>query len=409
MRRLLFLSRWYPYPADNGSKLRIYSLLRGLSREYRLTLLSYASEASTPPEPGPLSAICDEVRTVPYRPFDPSSRRARLGFLSLTPRSVLDTYSAEMEALIRDTLRNGNTDLVVASQIDMAVYSRAFGDTPAVFEELEAGVLHDQFRHAPALRQRMRHGLTWAKYRYYLRRLLHDYALCTVVSGEEQQLLARAVPDFQRVAVIPNCIEVASYRPFARDPQPNTLIFTGSLTYAPNYEAMRWFVAKVLPLVRAAILDVRLTITGDPGNRALPLADGVTLTGFVPDVRPLVAGAWASLAPIHQGGGTRLKILEAMALGTPVVATSKGAEGLDVTDGEHLLLGDSAEAFAGAVIRLLQDQGLRAQLAKRAQVLVGERYDWAKSMPQLLALLDGVARKRTVETVRTKLVGEGQA
>jgi polysaccharide biosynthesis protein PslH len=407
MRRLLFLSRWFPYPANNGSKLRIISLLRGLSQQYRITLLSFADEGEVQPDPGPLSTICEAVRTVPYRPFNPASRQARLGFLSATPRSVVDTYSAGMEALIRRALRDGDYDLVVASQIDMAVYSRAFGSVPAVFEEMEAGVLYEQFTRAPAWRQRLRYGLTWAKYRRYLGRLLQDYALCTVVSERERQLLAGAVPALPPVAVIPNCIEVGDYPPFARDPEPDTLIFTGSLTFQPNYEAMRWFVAEVLPLVRQAIPAVRLTITGAPGERALPPAKGVTLAGFVPDVRPLVAGSWASLAPIHQGGGTRLKILEAMALGTPVVATTKGAEGLDVVDGEHLLLGDSPEAFAAALCRLLQSPGLRARLAAKARQRAADRYDWAKTMPRLLALLDGIGNQEMVQAAMTDLVPEG--
>lgn len=101
---------------------------------------------------------------------------------------------------------------------------------------------------------------------------------------------------------------------------------------------MVWFLDEVYPIIRQNVPQLRLTITGDHAGKPLPSADGVTLTGFVDDVRPLIAGAGAAVVPIRQGGGTRLKILEAMAVGTPVVATSKGAEGLDVTDGENILL-----------------------------------------------------------------------
>ena len=100
MRRLLFLSRWFPYPPGNGSKLRIYNMLRRLSEQYAITLLSFADQPDVRPEVGPLLEICEAVHTVPYRPFDPGSRRALLGFLGPTPRSVSDTYSPEMEALI---------------------------------------------------------------------------------------------------------------------------------------------------------------------------------------------------------------------------------------------------------------------------------------------------------------------
>jgi glycosyltransferase involved in cell wall biosynthesis len=136
---------------------------------------------------------------------------------------------------------------------------------------------------------------------------------------------------------------------------------------------------------------VGLTITGDHAGLPLPCTNHVSLAGVVDDVRPLIASASVSLAPIRVGGGTRLKILEAMALRAPVVATSKGAEGLDVRDGEHLLIADTPEAFADATIRLLKEPGLRERLADNAYQLVREHYDWAVVMPRFLHLVERVA------------------
>lgn len=396
MRRLLFLSRWFPYPPGNGSKLRIYNMLRRLSEQCAITLLSYADQPDVRPEVGPLLEICEAVHTVPYRPFDPGSRRALLGFLGPTPRSVSDTYSPEMEALIITALAARPYDLVIASQIDMAVYHRAFGDVPAVFEEVEIGVLYEQAARASSLRARLRYGLTWSKYRRYLTRLLAQHALATVVSEKEKELVERLRPGQTPVLVVPNGIEPDDYAGFRVEPKPASLIFTGSLTFAPNHEAMRWFVGEVWPLVRAEIPEAELTITGAPGERPLPPAEGVNLAGFVSDVRPLVAGSWASVAPIHAGGGTRLKILEAMALGTPVVATSKGAEGLDVGDGEHLLLADSPADFASATIRLLQSRELRARLAANATARVHECYSWGRIMPHYMRVLEAVAARQII-------------
>jgi glycosyltransferase involved in cell wall biosynthesis len=136
---------------------------------------------------------------------------------------------------------------------------------------------------------------------------------------------------------------------------------------------------------------VRLVITGQPGERPLPPAENVTLTGFVGDVQPLLASAWISLAPIRLGGGTRLKILEAMSLGTPVVTTGKGAEGLAVRNGEHLLIADTPEAFAAAVLRLLKEPELHHQLADNACHLVSRKYDWVVVWPEFLRLVETVA------------------
>jgi polysaccharide biosynthesis protein PslH len=155
---------------------------------------------------------------------------------------------------------------------------------------------------------------------------------------------------------------------------------------------MVWFLHEVYPHIQAKIPDIHLIITGNHANRSLPSASNVTLTGYVDDIRPLIARSWISVVPLHTGGGTRLKILEAMSLRTPVVTTPKGAEGLDVQAGQHLLIADTPEAFAQAVVRLLQDPALRRQLASDAYQLVREKYDWMVIMPHFLELVERAAR-----------------
>jgi hypothetical protein len=148
--RILFLSGWYPYPVNNGSKLRILSLLRGRS-------------------------LCREVQVLPRKPFDPHSWRARLGFLSPTPRSVVDTFSKEMAQRIEQAVSLKGFDLVIASQLGMAGYGQHFQGLPALFEEVEVGVPYGQFAQAPSTWRRARYGLTWAKHRAYLSRLLRRF------------------------------------------------------------------------------------------------------------------------------------------------------------------------------------------------------------------------------------------
>jgi len=386
--RILFLSQWYPYPPNNGSKLRIYNLLRGLARQHEVTLLSFADQPEVEPNAPEIQALCREVQVVPWKPFEAQSWRARLGFFSLTPRSVIDTFSPEMKQRIEQTLAARDYDLVIASELGAAGYGPYFQGLAALFEEVEVGVLYERFAHASSAWSRFRHGLTWAKQRRYLARLLRYFRACTVASEAERQLVSRAAPAYKSIEVIPNCINLADYKDVHETPQPNSLIFTGPFRYFANHDAMTWFLQEVYPRVQAQAPEVSLTITGDHANLPLPPAENVTLTGFVAEVRPLVASAWASLAPMRVGGGTRLKILEAMALGTPVVATSKGAEGLDVQPGEHLLIADTAEAFAAAVLRLLQEPGLRQRLADKAYQVVCEKYDWAATMPRFLGLVE---------------------
>lgn len=379
--KILFLSRWVPYPPSNGSKLRIYNLLRGLNEKHDVTLISFQDQPDVKPDMDSLLKVCRNVHLVPYKQFDPHSRRARLGFLSAEPRSVIDTFSREMAATIEGEIATGAYDAVVASQIDMAVYYRYFNGVPALFEELEVGTLYENFAHADNYKKRLRSGLTWAKYRRYLAGLLRYYRLCTAVSEQERRLLISQIGTETPIVVTPNCIDLASYMQVSREPRPDTLIFTGSFTYQPNYEAMVWFIEHVFPLVQAVRPGVELIITGNHADRPLPPARNVTLTGFVEDVRTWIASSWVALAPIWTGGGTRLKILEAMALHTPVVATSKGAEGLDVRHGDHLLLADEPQDFARAVLRLLQDRAARDRVAQGGRDLVRQQYDWAATLP----------------------------
>ncbi|NTW12816.1 MAG: glycosyltransferase [Anaerolineales bacterium] len=385
--KILFLSRWFPYPMNNGSKIRIYNLLRGLSRHHEVTLLSFADQPGVSPEAPEVRAVCSKVQVIPWREFDPATARARFGFLSLKPRSVVDTFSPEMAGAITRALTDEKHDLIIASQLQMAAYYPYFQDVPAVFEELEIGLFHDQAFSVDG-RIRLRQALTWFKLRTYLSRLLDSFQAVTVVSARERDLLARNFPRYRRpVEVIPNCLNMDEYKNVTAEKKANTLIFAGPFKYHANYDAMKWFVGEVFPLILERIPDAHLIITGDHQNLPLPSTNNITLAGYVDDVKSLVASGTVGIAPLLSGGGTRLKILEAMALGTPVVATSKGAEGLDARRGEHLLIADSAGDFAESTVRLLREAGLRQQIAANSQKMVREKYDWEGIMPAFLRLL----------------------
>lgn len=388
-KSILFLSRWFPYPTNNGSKLRVHNLLRGLAKYHDVTLLSFADQPDASPEAPELQSICSEVHVIPWREFDPNSRNARIGFLGSKPRFLSDTHSVEMENKIRSLISRNKYDLVIASQLSMASYHENFGSLPAIFEEIELGLFHDGAVYADGFFRRLRLSLTWFKLREYLSRILDSFSHCTVVSEQERRLFADHFPGHRgKVSAIPNCINVEEYEKLSVEPTPNQLIFSGPFRYFANYEAMQWFVDKVFPRVLEQVPDARLLITGDHAGLTLPPAPNVTLTGYVPDIKSLMASSWISIAPLLNGGGTRLKILEAMAVGTPVIATSKGAEGLDAVPGEHLLIADTPDAFADQVIRTLGDRGTRDRLSINGKRLVKEKYNWETVMPRFLQLVE---------------------
>ena len=389
--KVLFLSAWYPYPPSNGSKLRIFNLLRGLAQHHEVSLISFADQAqkTVPPE---LASLCTQVHTVQSPVYHPHRLRSAVGLFNLAPRYIVDTYSADMDALIRHEVSRG-CDLVIASQWSTASYFSAFQSCPAVFEEVEVGLFESKRTNVKSALGRMRHSLTLLKMKFYLRNILQYFRACTVVSNAEVERVRHMAPGYKAIQTIPNGVDLEKYAlatDAARSPRSssNTLIFTGSFNFSANYDAMQWFVGEILPRLRVHVPDANLVITGDHAGLPLPSHDHVTLSGFVDDIHGMVADSTISIAPIRQGGGTRLKILEAMALRTPVVATSKGAEGLAVRNGEHLLIADTPEAFAQAIVRLLSDADLRRRMAQNAHELVRTQYDWRIIMPRFLNLVE---------------------
>jgi glycosyltransferase involved in cell wall biosynthesis len=385
--RILFVSPWFPYPPSSGVRLRNFHLLRALAPAHEVALLSFADQSDVDPAAPPLRALCPRIDVFPLPAFDPAAWRSRLAWLSPRPRSLVVTFSPAMAAAVERAA--AACDLIVASDVPGAAYAPWFRGTPALLEGVELGALYGQLA-SPRPIERWRARLMWAKYRRYLRGLLRHFRAFTVVSARERELLGAVLGDTRAIHLLPNGIAAAEYHP-QTTPRPDTILFTGSFRYPPNYDGMRWFVESVWPRIRRARPGVRLLITGDGAGLTLPAAEGVERTGFVDDLRPLFAASWLAVAPIFSGSGTRVKILEAMAAGTPVVASSKGAEGIEAVDGEHLLLADDPAGFAAHVVALLADPVRRARLALAGRQLVERRYDWRLLGPQFEALVRSLA------------------
>jgi glycosyltransferase involved in cell wall biosynthesis len=258
-------------------------------------------------------------------------------------------------------------------------------------------LLYDQYATQTQLIGVARYGLTWWKTRRYVAALLRQFAGATVVSDRERDLLQPLAPAHLRLAVVPNGVDTAACSGSFGDPQADTLIYPGALSYEANFDAVAHFLSAIWPRLRTVRPGVRLCVTGRAAPEqiaALPVADGVEFTGYLDDVRPAVARAWAEVVPLRKGGGTRLKVLEALALGTPVVSTSKGVEGLDLEDGRHVLVADTADAFAAATERLLGQPELRARLGEAGRHVVRQRYDWRAIGAGLDDLVHEIARHK---------------
>jgi len=359
-----------------------------------VTLISFADPDSNQVD-SQIEVSCDRIFTIPKKEYNSTSTQAIMGLFNRKPRVLVDRYMPEMDDRIQKEISHGNHDLIIASQIYMAAYLDRPRNIPAIFEEVEVGVFEDAVSRSSNVLSKFRHQMTLIKMGSYYQNLFPHFSACTVVSETEKMMLNGIVSGFDPIEIIPNGVDLDNYRDFHTRPNPGQLIFSGSFTYHPNYEAMEWFSNLVYPKIRSQIPEVQLTITGDNTKHQFHDTNRISLTGYVDDVRPLIASSWLSLVPIFTGGGTRLKILEAFALRTPVVATSKGAEGLDVTNGVHLLIADTPDEFAELTLQLLEDGELREYLVSNAYQLVEEKYDWEVIMPKFMNLIEQVTNTPT--------------
>jgi glycosyltransferase involved in cell wall biosynthesis len=383
---LLIVSSWFPWPPDNGSKLRASALLGALGERHDITLLSFGSREDARNALTP-AATCRSVHVVEGHPFHPGRLRLRY-LLAATPRSLVQTYSPAMQALVdREAPLH---DVALALQIGAAPYLLRHKTLPRVLEELEVGVIRNAYEAQHRFR-RARAGLTWWKLARYVRMLVERFDRTTVVSEVERDYLHAAGCDIGRVSVVPNGVD-RRHLAVVRMPQAAKLIYPGAITYSANRDAVRYFIGDIYPRIRAQRPDVTLDVTGDTGDidvHALGHGEqGVTFTGRLADVKDAVARSAVCVVPLRVGGGTRLKVLEAMALGTPVVSTSKGIEGLSVSHDQHVLVGDTPAAFAAHVVRVLNDAQLSSRLSAAARSAVAETYTWDRIGAQLDAVIE---------------------
>jgi glycosyltransferase involved in cell wall biosynthesis len=402
---LLVLSPWFPFPPDNGSRLRAFHLIRVLAEQgHRIRLVAGVQEDSpSGPIPEPLQDLCDEVIAIPWRWYDGGTRTGRWGAaraaLSHVPRSVREADNPGLREAVARAWQNRSTDAVLAFELGIDPFlPEEGGGTPVVLDQVELSGLERAYRTAKSVPRRLRHRLAWSKGARYWGKRLRRYSALTAVSTAEVDIVRRVLGrETPPVHLLPNGVPVDAYPPRIRERiVPGRLIYNGALTYGPNRDAVYWFVQEILPRVVEQVPEAHLVVTGRCEARdAATLASNprVRLTDFLPDLRPALLEAAACVVPLRTGGGTRLKILEAWAAGVPVVATSVGAAGLEGEDGTHYRRADTAEALAKATVTLLQDSVHAEGLARKARALVTARYDWAALGGQLAGMLETLTHR----------------
>ena len=384
--RLAFVSPAFLFPNDAGGKIRTTNILRGLKGgKFELVLVGPASLAQRTDWANEIKLVCDEF--VPWQPAAEHARwRRAFDLLGSLPVNVASDRTAAGTAALIALAKRTDIEIIVFDFVHSAVLRPADlrCATVCFTHNVEAEIFE---RHAAQAKDFIRRRV-WSsqheKMRRYEREALSGFTTVIAVSERDARMFGEHY-GVTATRAIPTGVDLDFFSwsapPATSADQMPTVVFTGSMNWDANIEGVRFFLDFVWPQINAALPDARFVVVGrDPPAALVAQARGqrnVEFTGFVDDVRPHVRGAQAFVIPLRVGGGTRIKAFEAMAMGCPVVSTSIGIEGLDVTPGEHYLCRDDPESFANATINLLVDSDLRNGLSVRARRRVEEHFGHA--------------------------------
>lgn len=372
-RRIAVLTPWHPEPADNGSKLRARAIIDALSEEFDVALISLLPpETIRSDEQAAVPGVWQQFM-LPLPGYSPGSPRSILAALSSFPRSMVMTWDVDTAHAIRTIVDTCGIDLAMAADLRVVRYLYALDPTlPVIVDEANLS----PFVVAPGRCRSLRGLLRQHKYRVLLEGLEKRRGMA-IVASEHEASAYRVLTGSHQITVIEHGVTSMPALPW-QPPCTSKLLYTGSLTYSPNAEAVELFVQSIMPRIEQRAPDVSLTVTGEIPSclSASARHPRVLLTGRLADLDSVFRESRVFIVPLLSGIGTRIKILEALSYGMPVVSTRKGAEGLPVKHGEHLLLADSPADFGAAVLELMHDEALSCQLGTAGRTLIAERFTW---------------------------------
>lgn len=379
--RVLMLTPYLPYPLLSGGQIRTYNLLRKLSKKHDVTLFALIKEDNEKEFIPELEKYCSEVRVFKRsnKPF--TLKNILKTAFSSYPFLVIRNHVPEVIGAVAKELRRHKYDLIHAETFYMMPHIPD-AKTPVILVEQTIEYLgYESYAvKAPAFLKplllidifKIKH---WEKYYWNTAKKL------IVMSGEDKSYISNLIDNPEKIEVVENGVDTAWFGEMERnEPEEPTLLSVGTFKWLPNIEAVGFLVKKVWPLVKKEIPTLQLNIVGNAPTDEVQAYEtsyaGISVPGRVEDIREAFTTAHILVAPVFSGKGTRYKILEAMAAGTPIVATSIAVEGLRLEHGKHVMISDTAEGMAKHIIELVRNDELRQKLAKNGRAFVIDHYDW---------------------------------
>ena len=389
--KILFLSPTVPFPLTDGGRIRVFNLLKQIAVKNEVTLLALETQTTDADGVAELRQLGIQVHLVPNAPTLPRVSFGTLvkAFLKRQPITVARYDIPAYRQKFRELIAIQTFDLVHYEMFHIAqfhtethlpgVLSQQNVDS-AIWRRLCSETANPLYKFAYWTQQ--------LAFQRYERVLSPKFDAVTCTSDIDAAVFQQHCTE-NAIEIIPNGVDITHYRPDFTTEAPAHLIYIGSMDWYPNEDAVAFFADEVLPRIQEKVPDVAFSIVGgNPSARVQKLAerDGIIVTGRVPEIKPYFAEATVFVVPLRIGSGTRLKILEALAMGKAIVSTTVGAEGLDLKDGAEIFIADEPTAFADAVTRLLTDVQLRRRIGENGRSRVEQDYDWRSIGEKLHAL-----------------------
>ncbi len=387
--KIIVTDEEFPYPPNTGKRIRSFNLLKRLARHHHLQYLAYGKENS---ESYKIFKQLD-MHPIAVKPQVPSKSgpifyfRLLFNLLSKHPYIVSSHYSSQFRKKLEELILEGKPDLIICEWTPYAVFVRDIKDIKRliVAHNIETDIWKRYYDNEKNIVKKWYIGIQKEKLERFERTAFKYADGATAVSAID----ADQIHSFNHqlpVKVIDNGVDLNYFQSGHPFPAGKKLVFVGTMDWRPNQDAVKYFVDDILPLVRNKIPDIEAVFVGrNPPSfiSALNEREGVTVTGSVDDIRPYIEESMVYIVPLRIGGGTRLKILDALAMEKAVVSTSVGAEGLNVTDGKDILLADTPENFAEKIERLINDRDLAEKLGIKGRQLVEQQYGWDRLAERL--------------------------
>lgn len=405
---ILFLSQRFLMPMDTGGKIRTGKILTHLKDLASLTVISNVERPKDEQYLPEMKTLCDKFISVPWK----ESRRYTMKFylkialqsLSRYPISVLNDYSTELERSVYDELQKGSYDIAICDFLQSTLNFRRINGIPTLLfqHNVESAITK---RHLEKAKNPISVIFWWLQHRRMFR---HEKAMCNRFSGtiavsEKDKHFMEKSFKAGNVFDIPTGVDTEFYKPQNNVKAKKQLVFTGSMDWLPNEDAMIYFIQRIFPLIKAEEPSTSLIIVGrQPTPGLLKLTkdrNDITTTGWVEDTRPYIEDSAVFIVPIRIGGGTRMKIYEALSMGKAVVSTTVGAEGLPLTHEEHILFADKEQDFADNAVKLLRDEELRRSLGATARKYVYDHFRWEKVATIFKTVCEDIIKVSTVQKV----------